>query len=54
MGTQKDKKDKKDKKEMSKNAKLLLKGRIFMTNVTEVLSLGKQGITSPELVRLSI
>jgi hypothetical protein len=44
MGTQKDKKDKKDKKkEMNKNAKLQLKGRIFMTNVTEVLSLGKQG-----------
>ena len=43
MGTQKDKKDKKDKKELNKNAKLQLKGRIFMTNVTEVVSLGKQG-----------
>jgi cell division control protein 24 len=46
MGTQKDKKDKKDKnktKEPNKNAKLQLKGRIFMTNVTEVLSLAKQG-----------
>ena len=44
MGTQKDKKDKKDKsrnKEPNKNAKLQLKGRIFMTNVTEVLSLAK-------------
>jgi cell division control protein 24 len=44
MGTQKDKKDKKDKRrEGNKNAKLVLKGRIFMSNVTEVLSLGKQG-----------
>lgn len=44
MGAQKDKKDKKDKKrEANKNAKLQLKGRIFMTNVTEVLSLAKQG-----------
>ncbi|TAQ85287.1 hypothetical protein B7494_g6381 [Chlorociboria aeruginascens] len=44
MGTQKDKKEKKDKKkDKDKNAKLQLKGRIFMTNVTEVLSLGKQG-----------
>ncbi|KAL3428130.1 cdc24 calponin [Phlyctema vagabunda] len=45
MGTQKDKKDKKDRRkgEPNKNAKLQLKGRIFMTNVTEVLSLGKQG-----------
>lgn len=45
MGTQKDKKDKKDKKnrDPSKNTKLQLKGRIFMTNVTEVLSLAKQG-----------
>jgi cell division control protein 24 len=43
MGNQKDKKDKKDKKEASKNAKLQLKGRIFMTNVTEVVSLLKQG-----------
>lgn len=46
MGTQKDKKDKKDKNKSklpNKNAKLQLKGRIFMTNVTEVLSLAKQG-----------
>jgi len=44
MGTQKDKKDRKDKKrEINRNAKLQLKGRIFMTNVTEVLSLAKQG-----------
>lgn len=46
IGSQKDKKDKKDKnrnKEPNKNAKLQLKGRIFMTNVTEVLSLAKQG-----------
>jgi hypothetical protein len=43
MGNQKDKKDKKDRKEPNKNAKLQLKGRIFMTNVTEVVSLGKQG-----------
>ncbi len=44
---QKDKKDKKDKvrnREPNKNAKLQLKGRIFMTNVTEVLSLAKQGM----------
>jgi len=49
MGAQKDKKDKKDKyksKEPNKNAKLQLKGRIFMTNVTEVMSLAKQGIYS--------
>jgi hypothetical protein len=46
MGAPKDKKDKKDKKskESSKNMKLQLKGRIFMTNVTEVVSLGKQGM----------
>lgn len=44
IGAQKDKKDKKDKnKTKDKNAKLQLKGRIFMTNVTEVLSLAKQG-----------
>ncbi|CCU75237.1 Guanine-nucleotide exchange factor Cdc24 [Blumeria hordei DH14] len=44
IGSQKDRKDKKDKnkKEPSKN-KLQLKGRIFMTNVTEVLYLAKQG-----------
>lgn len=40
-GNQKDKKDKSKGKEPSKNAKLQLKGRIFMTNVTEVLSLAK-------------
>lgn len=46
MGVQKDKKDKKDKKKgVDRNAKLQLKGRIFMTNVTEVLSLAKQGST---------
>lgn len=47
MGTQKDKKDKKDKnrnREPNKNAKLQLKGRIFMTNVTDVMSSAKQGI----------
>lgn len=45
MGAQKDKKDKKDKKnrEINKNAKLQLKGRIFMTNVTEVISMSKAG-----------
>lgn len=45
MGGQKDKKDRKDKKnkEMNKNAKLQLKGRIFMTNVTEVISMSKAG-----------
>jgi len=46
MGAQKDKKDKKDKnsrKEPNKNVKLQLKGRIFMTNVTEVLSIAKAG-----------
>jgi cell division control protein 24 len=53
MGTQKDKKDKKDKnktKEPNKNAKLQLKGRIFMTNVTEVLSLAKQGNSANSLL----
>lgn len=40
-GNQKDKKDKSRGKEPNKNAKLQLKGRIFMTNVTEVLSLAK-------------
>ena len=45
---QKDKKDKKDKKNKDPKAtKLQLKGRIFMTNVTEVLSLSKQGTTLP-------
>lgn len=45
IGAQKDKKDKKDKKnkESNKNAKLQLKGRIFMTNVTEVISMSKAG-----------
>jgi len=45
MGAQKDKKDKKDKRnrDPARKQKLQLKGRIFMTNVTEVLSLGKQG-----------
>lgn len=46
---QKDKKDKKDKiksREPNKNAKLQLKGRIFMTNVTDVLSQSKQGAQS--------
>jgi cell division control protein 24 len=44
-GTQKDKKDKKDRKnkDSNRNAKLQLKGRIFMTNVTEVISMGKSG-----------
>lgn len=46
MGTQKDKKDRKDKKDANKSVKLQLKGRIFMTNVTEVVSLGKQGNSS--------
>ncbi|CAL3963424.1 hypothetical protein PZA11_001047 [Diplocarpon coronariae] len=51
LGTQKDKKDKKDKnrKEPNKNAKLQLKGRIFMTNVTEVMSLAKQGSYSVQI-----
>ena len=44
-------KDKKDKtrssgpKMRNKNAKLQLKGRIFMTNVTEVVTLSKQGMS---------
>jgi len=48
MGTQKDKKDKKDKrnKESGKGYKLQLKGRIFMTNVTEVIQIGKLGTFS--------
>ncbi|PBP16682.1 CDC24 Calponin [Diplocarpon rosae] len=51
LGTQKDKKDKRDKnrKEPNKNAKLQLKGRIFMTNVTEVMSLAKQGSYSVQI-----
>lgn len=47
MGNQKDKKDRKDKnkiKEKDKNAKLQLKGRIFMTNVTDVVSSAKPGM----------
>ncbi|RAL61461.1 hypothetical protein DID88_009390 [Monilinia fructigena] len=46
MGNQKDKKDRKDRnkiKEKDKNAKLQLKGRIFMTNVTDVVSSAKPG-----------
>jgi cell division control protein 24 len=43
MGTQKDKKDKNKKRGQDKNAKLQLKGRIFMTNVTEVVSFAKLG-----------
>jgi cell division control protein 24 len=43
MGIQKDKKDKNKSKEPNKSAKLQLKGRIFMTNVTDVIALGKQG-----------
>ncbi len=43
MGTKKDTKDKKDRNKVpDKNAKLHLKGRIFMTNVTEVVSLAKK------------
>lgn len=51
-------KDKKDKtrstgpKIRNKNAKLQLKGRIFMTNVTEVLSFSKPGQLPRLLVRL--
>ncbi|KAI9648774.1 Guanine nucleotide exchange factor for Cdc42p [Ciborinia camelliae] len=46
MGNQKDKRDRKDRnriKEKDKNAKLQLKGRIFMTNVTDVVSSAKPG-----------
>lgn len=45
LGGQKDKKEEKDKtrKEPNKSAKLQLKGRIFMTNVTDVASLAKLG-----------
>lgn len=44
MGIQKDKKDKKDKKNKDGGkGKLQLKGRIFMTNVTEVIQMGKPG-----------
>lgn len=51
MGTQKDKKDKNKKKDP--NSKLQLKGRIFMTNVTEVVSLAKQG-TFPDVLIKSL
>jgi hypothetical protein len=55
MGVQKDKKDKKDKKskEINKSAKLQLKGRIFITNVTEVLSLAKQGNSFNPLISVA-
>jgi cell division control protein 24 len=48
LGAQKDKKDKKDKDKSKKDksgksGKLQLKGRIFMTNVTDVVSLVKPG-----------
>lgn len=49
MGGTKDKKDKKDKdkkdknRDRSKSTKLQLKGRIFMQNVTEVISIAKPG-----------
>lgn len=49
MGSQKDKKERKEKEKRdkkdknSKNTKLQLKGRIFMTNVTDVVSLVKPG-----------
>lgn len=48
MGGQKEKKEKKDKdkkkdKTTGKGYKLQLKGRIFMTNVTDVISLVKPG-----------
>ena len=53
MATQKDKKDRKDKdkkdkkdRNSGKNSKLQLKGRIFMTNVTDVISLVKPGLIS--------
>lgn len=44
-GGQKDKKSQKDKKDKSsKTIKLQLKGRIFMTNVTDVVSMVKPGL----------
>jgi cell division control protein 24 len=49
MGGQKDKKDKKDKDKKDKagkGIKLQLKGRIFMTNVTDVVSLVKPGLST--------
>jgi len=51
MGSQKEKKAQKDKlakekkDKLSRNMKLQLKGRIFMTNVTDVLSLVKPGLS---------
>jgi cell division control protein 24 len=54
LGTQKDKKDKKGKvnKDGTKSSgKLLLKGRIFMTNVTEVIQIGKPGTIALLLIR---
>ncbi|KAH6673238.1 Pleckstrin homology domain-containing protein [Halenospora varia] len=49
MGNQKDKKDKNKNKEPNRNNKLQLKGRIFMTNVTEVLSLAKPSSYSVQI-----
>lgn len=52
MGGQKDKKAQKDKlskdkkDKLSKAMKLQLKGRIFMTNVTDVISMVKPGSRS--------
>ncbi|KAG9239713.1 BcCDC24, RhoGEF protein [Amylocarpus encephaloides] len=43
VGAQKEKKDKNKNKESNKNAKLQLKGRIFMTNVTDVVFLSRPG-----------
>jgi cell division control protein 24 len=48
LGNQKEKKDKKDKDKSKKDkggksGKLQLKGRIFMTNVTDVVSIVKPG-----------
>lgn len=53
-------KDKKDKtksnipKIRNKNNKLQLKGRIFMTNVTEVLSFAKPGKRNPPYTSFSL
>ena len=49
LGNQKDKKEKKDKDKSKKDkggkgGKLQLKGRIFMTNVTDVVSIVKPGM----------
>ena len=52
MGGQKDKKAQKDKlgkdkkDKLNKVSKLQLKGRIFMTNVTDVVSMVKPGMSS--------